>query len=247
MEINFLVGEVVGIDVFHKTASGVTVPMIKVISFLDGSDVDLPWLPVGTDQKMPLAGQEVLYYTFGGRNFRMVCFHGKNPSYIRKGQFGLNEGEFVVQSDAGLGYLKGSKDGSLELASGDAVTDVLLSDDGMDVVAPEFSLKTYGGASLIISEDGTISLERRSKDDNIVSKVELDAKSNIIIQAKGDVTIKATNILLDGNVKYGPGASDPNQAILFGDVVTAGPGGTHPFDFVTGAPILGSSSVKAAR
>ena len=247
MEISFLGGEVVGIDVYHRTSSGVNVPMIKVRSFLDGSDVNIPWLPVGPDQKMPVAGQEVLYYTFGGRNFRMVCFHGKNPPYIRKGQFGLNEGEFVVQSDAGLGYIKGSKDGSLELASGDAVTDVLLSDEGLEAIAPGFSLKTYGGASLIISEDSTISLERRSKDGKILSKVELDAKNNISMQADGDITLKAKNIMLDGNVKYGPGASDPNQAVLFGDVVTSGPGGTHPFDFVTGAPILGSGTVKAAR
>jgi hypothetical protein len=77
--------------------------------------------------------------------------------------------------------------------------------------------------------------------------VSMDAKNNIDIQADGDVRIKAQNILLDGNVKYGPGATDPTQSILFGDVVTAGPTGTHPFDYVTGAPILGSGTVKAAR
>jgi hypothetical protein len=247
MQMDFFVGEVIGVDVYHKMSSGQIVPMVKVRSFLDGSDVNIPWLPIGADQKMPVAGQEVLYYTFGGRNYRMVCFHGKNPAYIRKGQFGLNEGEFVVQADNGLGYVKGGQDGSIELASGDAVTDVLLSDEGMAVIAPSLDINTYGGARLTIAEDSTISIERRSKGDKILARVALDTKNNIDIQADGDVRIKAQNILLDGNVKYGPGATDPTQSALFGDVVTAGPGGTHPFDFVTGAPILGSSSVKAAR
>lgn len=247
MRMDFLVGEVVSLDAFRKVPGGETVPMIKIRSYLDGTDVDIPWLPAGPDQTMPMIGQEVLYYTFGGRNYRLVCIHGKNPAHIRKAGFGLNAGEFVVQSDAGLGYVKGSEDGSVEVASGDAITDLLLSSDGLEAVAPSFSLAGYGGASLIISEDSTISLERRGKDDKILSKIELDSKNNASILAPdGDITLKGNNIFLDGNVKYGPGASDPAKSALFGDVVTAGPGGTHPFDFVSGAPILGSKTVKAA-
>lgn len=247
MQMDLLVGEVISVDVFHKMASGQTVPMIKVRSFFDGSDVNIPWLPIGPQQHMPMPGQEVLYYTFGGRNYRMVCFHGKNPDYIRKGKFGLNAGEFVVQADNGLGYVKGSEDGSVEVASGEAVTDVLLSDEGLEADAPAFDLRTYGGARLTIAEDTTISLERRSKDDKILAKLELDASNNGRFEVEGDIVLKAKNILLDGKVSYGPGASDPAQSALFGDVVTAGPGGTHPFDYMTGQPIIGSSSVKAAR
>lgn len=247
MRLDLLVGQIVSIDPFRKTPGGDVVPMLKVRSFLDGSDVEVPWLPAGPDQTMPMVGFEVLYYTFNGRNTRMVCFHGKNGGHIRKAGFGLNEGEFVVQSDSGLGYVKGGQDGSVEMASGDAVTHILLSDEGLAAEAPSFKLNGYGGASLVIAEDSTISLERRSKDDRILAKIELDAKNNLNVEVDGDIRLKAKNILLDGNVKYGPGATDPAQSVLFGDVVTSGPGGTHPFDFVTGAPIQGSSSVKAAR
>lgn len=246
MQLDFLAGEVISVDPFRRTPGGDVVPMLKVRSFLDGSDVEIPWVPAGPDQTMPLPGFEVLYYTFNGRNSRMVCFHGKNGPHIRKSRFGLNAGEFMVQSDAGLGYVKGSQDGSVELVTGDAITDVLLSDEGLEAVAPKIDLKGYGGASVRIGEDSTISLERRSKDDKILARLALDAKNNADIEVEGDVRIKAKNILLDGNVRFGPGATDPARASSFGDVVTSGPGGTHPFDFVSGAPIPGSGSVKAA-
>jgi len=247
MKIDFLVGRVMSVDTFRKMSSGEIVPMVKVRSYLDGSDVEIPWLPIGPTQFMPVAGQDVLYYCFDGRSYRMVCFHGANPSWIRKGQFGLNEGEFVVQADAGLGYIKGSKDGSVEIASGDSVTDVLLSDDGLEAIAPGFSLATYGGASLVIAEDSTISLERKSKDGTILSSISLDKNNNASIVAQGDVKIKGTNIFLDGYVTMGPGATDPAQASKFAPVVTAGPMGTWPFDLMTGTPIQGTPIIKASR
>ena len=246
MEISFLVGKIISIDTFRKMSSGETVPMLKVRSFLDGSDVEIPWLPIGPDQKMPMINQEVLYYTYGGRSYRMVAFHGNNPDWIRKGKFGLNEGEFVMQSDSGLGYVKGAQDGSIEVASGDAISHALFSDEGVSMEAPEFTLKGYGGCTLKLGEDSVISLERKSKDGTIQSKVELDASNNVNIEAVGDVSIKAENIYLDGNVKAGPGATDAARSALFGNVVTGGPTGTHPLDFVTGAPILGSNTVKAS-
>jgi hypothetical protein len=247
LEMVFVVGRVVSVDTFTQFSNGQVIPTLKVQSYLDGTFVDITWLPIGADQKMPQANQDVLYVTLGGRSPRIVSYWGTNAPHIRKGAFGLNEGEVVVQSDSGLGYLKLADDGSVELTTGDAITDLLLNDDGLQGTAPAFIFKGYAGNVVSINEDSTISLARMDSSGAVLSQVLMDADNNVSIQApKGTFSILAKDILLDGAVKYGPGATDPEQAALFGRVVTSGPGGTYPFDFLTGIPIPGSSSVSAA-
>lgn len=244
MQPNFFTGTVVGIDVNRTFSTGQNVPVILVRSE-DGSPVSLPWLPTGTKQEMPINGQEVLYYTTDGANFRIAAIHGKNPDYIRKGRFGLNQGEAVWQGDAGQGYVKTSEDGSMDVVSGGAVSSIHMDDDGIEIQAPSISLKGYANCVLQLNEDGSITLGTIDTNGNVIGGITRDANGNYSIVAK-TFSVKADNILLDGNVSYGPGATDPTTAAEFGMVVTAGPGGTYPFDLLSGAPIPGSKTVKAA-
>ena len=246
-DIAFLTGVVVSIDVFRKFSGGVIVPVVKVQSNLDSTFIDIPWLPIGADQSMPMPGNECLYFTAQSRNPHIVCFWGNNGANVRKGAYGLNEGEAMIQSDSGLGYLKCSNDGSVELTTGDSVVDLLMNGDGVAWTSPAFTLSTYAGAVFSIAEDSTISLSRASSSGTIQAELVLDANNNASVTALGNVTIKAPNIYLDGNVAFGPGASDPTKVAMFGLAVTAGPGGTYPFDLLSGAPIPGSSTVKIAR
>jgi hypothetical protein len=246
MNVTFSTGQVVAIDTLNKDARGVVVPMVFVKSYLDGSILPIEWLPIGADQKMPMTGQEVFFYRMGTYDTRIITYFGNNDPHVRKGEFGLDEGEVVVQSDSGLGYLKLGQDGSASLVTGDAVSSLEGSNEGWDMKAPNIMLETFGRCSLMLKEDGSIVLQRTSENGEVRAKIELDTNDNVSVEAKGNLVLKGKQIFLDGEVFFGPGASDPLQRAKFGTVVTGGPFGTHPLDYVTNAPIIGSVSVKAS-
>lgn len=245
MDLTHYTGQVVAIDTLNRDVRGVTIPVVFVKSFLDGAILPIEWTPIGALQTMPMVGQQVLYYRMGTYDTRIVAYYGNNEPHIRKGEFGLNEGEVVVQSDSGLGYFKAGQDGSVEFVTGDCVSSLEGSDDGWAMKSSNILMETFGGCSLRLKEDGSVVLQRAGEDGVVQVKIELDTKNNVSVEALGNLAIKAKQILLDGEVFFGPGASDPLQRAKFGSVVTGGPFGTHPLDFVTAAPILGSASVKA--
>jgi len=245
MDLTFFTGQVVGIDTSNKDSRGNNIPIVFVKSFLDGAVLPIDWTPIGAQQNMPMVGQQVLYYRMGTYDTRIVAYYGNNETHIRKGEFGLNQGEAVLQSDSGLGFFKAAQDGSVEVVTGDAVSSLEGSSDGWEVKGPKVLLETFGRCSVTLNEDGSIILQRTSGNGDVQSKIELDTKNNVSIEAKGNLVVKAKQILLDGEVFFGPGASDPIQQVKFAPVVTTGPFGTHPLDFVTGSPIVGNQKVKA--
>lgn len=246
IDIQLFEGQVVAVDVLATDVRGVNIPVVHVKSSLDGLVLPIQWLPIGADQAMPMVGNTVLYYRMGNFTPRIVAFHGNNEPQIRKGAYGLNPGETVVQSDSGFGYFKAAQDGSVALVTGDGVSSAEADDTGWKIQAPNINLATFGLCSIQMTEDGAIRLLRKDKNGNTLVTVELDKNNNVNVDCPGNFTVKAKQILLDGNVVFGPGATDPTQSSLFGQVVTSGPFGTHPLDYVTGTPIPGSNSVKAA-
>lgn len=238
-------GRVVAVNGGAQTPDRRSSPTIGVKSYLDGSALTIPMSAAAWEQSQPLVGYKVLYLRFGRHQARVIKFWGNDEEFTRKGQFGLNAGEVFVQSPSGLGYLKLDQDGRVQLVSGDVTSELVFDDNGCTIQSSQMKLHVSKDAVIELLEDGSLLVERRDKDGNILASVALDTKNNLTIQAKEDVTIKAKNIFLDGNVAAGTGASDPTQRALFGNVVTAGPQGTHPVDFVTGAPIQGSTTVKA--
>jgi hypothetical protein len=197
---------------------------------------------------MPLNNQEILYYTIDGMNYRIAQIHGKNPDYIRKGQFGLDQGEFVVQSDSGQGYLKGSADGSMQTVSGGALSSQLLNDDMAQMNGPQASLQNNSGLSHVLAEDNSATLQLVDAQGNVLWSFVVDADKNMTFSSpQGTLTMLFGQILLDASkIAIGPGASDTTTAQNFGLAVTSGPGGTLPFDLVSGAPIPGSTSISVA-
>lgn len=244
--LDFQYGRVVAVNGGAQTPDRRASPTIGVKSYLDGSSLTIPMSAAAWDQCMPLVGYKVFYVRFGRHQSRVLKIWGNDEEFTRKGRFGLNAGEVFIQSPSGLAYLKLDQDGRVQLVSGDVTSAMTFDDDGCTIKSSQVQLQITKNSVIELLEDGSILVERRDQDGNVLASVGLDTKNNVTIQAKENVTIKAKNIFLDGAVFAGSGASDPNQRALFGDVVTGGPQGTHPTDFSTGAPILGSAKVKAS-
>ncbi len=246
MNFNFLYGTVMAIDNSAVDGNGNIVPTIHIKSDLAGEMLPVPWVPSGPMQIMPMVGHRAFVVRIADYDNRLIHHWGNNAAHIRKGDFGLSEGEAVFQSDSGLGYVKLDKSGGVELVTGDTSSTMRGDADGWNMDAPNITLQTAGGMVLALTENGEGSLAKVDANGKKTSHITLDKDENLTIDIKGDIVLKGKKIALDGKVAYGPGASDPTVAAGFGKVVTAGPAGTHQFDYVTGAPIIGSENVTAA-
>ncbi len=247
LDLHFGVGRVVGIDTLHVDPAGNNIPIMFVRSFVDGNLLNVPWLPDASEQNMPTRNQKILYFRVGNHDTYHVKTYGNNGPHIRKGKFGLDEGEFVHQSEAGKGYIKGDKLGRLLGATGDAASSFTADQDGWTFQSPNFTIDCFGVCTMQMKSDGSyrLAMGDKGKDPDVVIEVSKDRK--ISMTTISDIVMKAGGkIVLDGDWVAGPGASDPEKAALFGKVVTAGPGGTHPFDLATGEPIKGSDSGSVA-
>ncbi len=249
LDYKFGKGTVIAIDTAWKDTRGEVIPMLFIKAFQDGQVLPIPWLPIGAEQNMPMRGQQVLYYIFGSYDTGIVRVYGNNAPHIRKGAFGLNEGEAILQSDSGKGYYKAASDGRLVLATGDSASTAEADSDGWVFESPNFTIDCFGVCKLAMNSDGSVSLTTGKPKAEPEVKVLIGKDRSVSVETTSDITMKAGGkIMLDGQtVLLGPGASDPTKAALFGDVESAGKGGTHPFDYMTGAPIAGSSAVKVAR
>jgi hypothetical protein len=237
-------GQILSVNPLYINESGENVPSINVQSFLDGTVMPIPWLPIGAQQFQPKAGQGVIYVRMGNFSHRIVAFFGLNPEYIRKGQFGLNPGEVVVQSDSGLGYLKLSGDGRVELVTGDTTSRMEGSNSGWSFTSASVRMSTYSKTIFKINEDGSAAIERTLSNDAGVASIAMDKDGNISATTPVDITFKGKNIYLDGKVYLGPGASEPSRRSSSGLAVSSGQFGTYAFDFLTGAPIPGTGNVN---
>ena len=246
MQLEFQVGTVLSVTPDFTNSDGEASPSIQVQSDMDGGLFNIPLAQAAFEQNQPIRGYKVLFYRFGNQQTRAIKFWGREEEYIRKGEFGLNPGEVFIQSPTGFGYLKINQDGRVELVSGDQATSLSMDDQGFNTNTPSVLIKTVGNLTFEMLQDKTITLAVLDTDGNTLASLVFDKDTNISLKTEKDVTITGKNIYLDGNVFVGTGASDPNKRLLFGNVVTAGPTGTHPFDIITGVPIQGSSTVKAS-
>lgn len=238
------IGHILSVNPLYVNAAGVNVPSINVQSSTDGTVMPIPWLPIGGQQFQPMAGQGVIFVRMGRFAHRIVAFFGLNPEYIRKGQFGLSPGEVVIQSDSGLGYLKLSADGRVELVTGDTTSRVEGSNSGWSFTSASVKMSTYGKTVLNINEDGSFSVERTLNNGEGMASISMDKDGNIAHSTPKNITFKGKEIYLDGKVWLGPGASDSASRATSGLAVSSGPGGTYKFDFMTGAPIPGTGNVN---
>ena len=247
--IHWGVGRVISVDPTATDANGNPTPQVNVLTFGAGTRLTIPLAPAAWEQSLPVPGMHVLYMRYGRRGnhwSRIVKMWGIGAETARKGVFALDQGEVFIQAPEGLGFIKIDQNGRVSLVTGDTTATLDMSDEGFIADAHAFKFTTPKGVTFSMSEDGVVLVERRDDTGGLLSSFEMDLNNNIMFEAKGDVSIKAKNIYLDGNVWAGPNASDKVARLAFGDVVTAGPSGTHSFDYTTGAPIMGSTTVKAA-
>jgi hypothetical protein len=238
-------GIVTAIDNAYIDSRGINVPQIHLKSALDGQTLMFPWTPMGSDQKMPMRGMAGIYATLGAFGSRILCCFGLNGPNIRKGSQGLAEGEFQVQSDSGFGYFKGTADGGVSMASGDANAIAKGDSTGWDFQSSVIQLSSFAGASVQLGDDGSIALQQADANGNVLASMTMDANHNFTANlTQGTFTVKAPKIIFDGDCVFGPGAGNPTAALTAGNAVTSGPGGTYPLDFTTKAPIPGTPNVK---
>jgi len=234
----------------YINASGDNVPVVNVQSLLDGKSMPVPWLPIGAQQYQPETGQGVIFIRLGDFGHRILTFIGLNPAYIRKGQFGLNAGEVVVQSDSGLGYAKFSSDGRVELVTGDTTCHLEGSTAGWSFTSASVNMQTYGKTAFAINAYGSFSVVRTISSDGTPGSVSgtvtigFDANGNVTISTPADLTLLGKQIFIDGQIWLGPGASVESNRVNSGPAVTTGPVGSYPFDFMSGNPIPGVSKVN---
>jgi hypothetical protein len=230
-------------------STGAVHPTIHVQSFLDGGTMDIPLAPAAWEQSLPIEGYIVCFLRYGNFQTRILKIWGRDEEFTRAGyEFGLFPGEVFIQSPQGLGYLKIDRNGDIALTNGDQTSSLNLggSETRMDV--PRLYVNTISGVVLETTSDGMFNVQKTDLETGAVSAyVKIDKDANVLLYSTKDVSIKARNIYLDGVVWAGSGATDSTSRLLFGDVVTAGLMGTHPFDFATGIPIQGSSKVKASK
>jgi len=244
--LDFQLGVVLAVNPLAKDASGNDSPAVTVQSQEDGSLIPIPLANTAFFQFVPPVGTHVLFVRIGRHQARIVQMYGSNEDFIRKGPFALQEGEVMVQSPTGLGYLKIDQSGKVSLISADGNT-FEHREDVSQLRAPAIRFITDEETVIEIRDDSSIRLERFDTDGETVASFIMDAKNNISFEALEDVNIKAKNIYLDGNIWMGPGAQDTIQRKFFGDLVTGGPFGTYPFDSPYSIPITGSGTVKVAK
>lgn len=221
-------------------------PSVQVQSFLDGS---VQTLPLDLDpffQAMPMPGHKVAWFRLGRFPARIFARWGANESFLRKGNFGLNQGELQIQSPAGLAYLRFDRFGGIQLVSGDTIHNLTFGKSGAILTSSIAAGLQVGNTACTISQDGSASITQTDDRGNIVSQLTLDSENRMIADIKGDIILKSgTKIMIDApGTLIGEGASDPSKDSAFVGGVSGAPDGTFPTDPSTGSPVPGSSTVR---
>ncbi len=244
--IELQIGTVLG-TTQTKDSTGTFHPTIQVKSLLDGATLDVPLAPAAWEQSLPIPGYLVCFIRMGNFQNRILKVWGRDEDFTRKGyEYGLLPGEVFIQSPSGLGYIKIDSAGRVYVTNGDQTSDLQMTEAGAQINTNRLLINATRGQILEFGIDGSISLSKVDPSNGtVITSLSIADGGEVVLSSTKDVKIKAPNIYLDGNVWAGQNAGDPQARLLFGDVVTGGPMGSHPFDLSTGTPIRGVSAVKA--
>ena len=250
MITEFYIGSIQAILPNNTNSNGDPEPAVAVMGEDDGSLITIPMACPASRQDQFVVGYKVAYFQICGQQFRILQVYGDNSGCIRKGDTAQSEGDVVIQSETGLGYLRLGDDGNTHLVDGSMDSTIDSDPGGWTHTAPNIKFLNYAGVSVSIAETGEFSVVKTNhstgettvllnagKDDKMV----VSAKAGIdLISTGGPITLDASEIYI------GKGASDSTTQNTFGDLVTAGGTGTYPFSLTTGSPVEGSQTVKVA-
>jgi hypothetical protein len=249
--------------------------IIKVQDIYDNSVVDIPLDNTVQWQLMPMVGDIVLYINLQDRIIKIIKVWNVQPNaLIRGGDFPLREGESQLMGILGQ-YIFLDREGTIKFVDATLLNFMQLDQNGLGVQVKGLNFTTYDGVNVVIGEDIVISRDKENNltisqqqlmeangetpsdnqkeflltiDKNGVEMTRKDVK--VTIDVNNNITVKGAEIVIDGSsnvsvtgTKVCLGALASDQTL--GDVVTGGPLGTFPVCLVTGAPIIGSVTVKA--
>ena len=261
-------GQILSLNETNNTA--------KVKDIYDNSIIDIEIGNIIQLQIMPIVNDIVLYLNLQDKIFKIIKIWAVEPNaLIRGGDFPLREGETQIMGILGQ-YVYLDREGTIKFVDASLLNLVELNEKGIEMQVKNMKFTTYNGIDVEIGENIIISRDKNNKtlteqkaaemnegdeeettkefelkiDDNGMSIIRKEVE--IIIDTNNKISIKANeavmeikdNVSINGaKVCLGGLATDPT----LGDVVTGGPLGSMPFCFVTGAPIIGSTKVKAAK
>lgn len=237
-----------------------TTNSIKVRDIYDNAILDINLDNTIQWQAMPMVNDIVLYINLQDKLIKVVKVWNVQPNaLIRGGDFPLREGETQLMGILGQ-YIYLDREGTMKFVDATLINFFELNERGLEAQVKGLNFTTYDGVNVVIGEDIVIS---RDKDlnKNLTQQQAMKAKDEepstedrefqltidkdgvklirkdvqIVIDVNNNVAIKGAKVCL------GALATDT----LVGDVVTGGTLGTFPFCLVTGAPIIGSTTVKA--
>lgn len=201
----------------------------------------LPLNNIPQFQYMPMIGDIILYINYDDKVYEVVkIWNIKSNNFIRQDNFPLQAGELQLMGVLGQ-YIHLNKAGTIRFVDSTMLNLFELSVQGLVAQSKQFNLTTYDGINITIDKNINIS-RTKSGDDNptftaMIDDNGVDIKNKnveIIIDNNNTVTIKGDKIQLGGNS-------------ILGDVISSGPFGTQSFCFITGQPLVGSSTCKCTK
>ena len=209
----------------------------------------------GNINDQPMLGDKILYIQLGANDLKIIKTWSNNPTEYRSKEDSLLPGETQVQSVLGRCYAYFDVNGNINITTGCMQDSIKLLNDArlINIEAANTTIQNHSGASFAINSKNELlySVVTKDENDNPITKCSLHFKDDASLEITSNNYIvkidKDGNAFVDAKMTYlGTGASDASKNVKFGDVVTSGAFGTHPFCLVTGAPIIGSVTVKAS-
>jgi len=228
--------------------------IIKVRDLFSSVVYDIPLQNHIHFQSMPVENDIVLYLNMNNdKIFKIVkIWQITEDPNKRVGEYLLKSGELQIQGIYGQ-YIYLNNKGTIKFVDSTMLNEFELSMDGFIAQLKEFQVTTYD--NIITTVTDTILIRKVKKivekvddeerlysievtDDGVTVDV-ADGKSKVVIDKTGQITITGETINLDmSKVNLGKTNLAP--------CVTGYPNGTFPLCLVTGAPIVGSQSVKVS-
>jgi len=188
-------------------------------------------------QYMPMIGDIVLYFNMDDKIQHIVAIWNiQQSNFIRQGEYPLLEGELQFTGVVGQ-YIYLNKNGDIKFVDSTMLNYFQLTVNGFLAQVKNFEIDTYDGVSVLLNKDITITRGNPNNDTPTFTATIDDNGVNI--------TNKSVTITIDNNNNFKITGAN---SIQFGDEPCGGIITTNTFPIcpVTGQPIIGSTTVKAA-
>lgn len=220
----------------------------------DATVVSVPLDNILQLQIMPMKGNTVLYYNIDDKIFKVVkIWEIQNNPLIRQNDYPLREGEIQLMGLFGQ-YIYLDRNGKIIFVDSTLLNYFELTLNGFIAQVKKFEVNTYDDINIKIDKDIKIGRKVTNETENEDGETEKEYEFMLTINDEGlSIARKDVEITIDNNNQVQVKGDKIKLGEQFlGSVVTGGTPSnsnfpTHPFCFVTGAPIQGSNKVKGEK